>query len=40
MARVAELSMLKARLLESERERGKLQEELEQAYIRLEKGEI
>ena len=38
MARIAELSMLKAKLLDSERERSKLQEELEEAYIRLENG--
>jgi len=38
MARIAELSMMKAQLLDSERERTKLQEELEDAYHRLEKG--
>ena len=40
MARVAELSMMKAKLLGSERDRSKLQEELEEAYIRLENGMI
>ena len=40
MARIAELSMMKAQLLDSERERTKLQEELEDAYHRLEKGTI
>merc|ERR1711990_854044 len=38
MARIAEPSMMKAQLLDSERERTKLQEELEDAYHRLEKG--
>lgn len=38
MARIAELSMMKTQLLDSERERTKLQEELEDAYHRLEKG--
>ena len=38
MARIAELSMMKAQLLDSERERTKLQEELEDAYHPLEKG--
>ena len=38
MARVAELSMMKCKLLDSEHERTKLQEQLEDAYVRLEKG--
>merc|ERR1711892_94329 len=38
MARVAELSMMKYKLLDSEQERSKLQEQLEDAYVRLEKG--
>ena len=38
MARVAELSMMKYKLLDSEQERTKLQEQLEDAYVRLEKG--